>query len=258
MNEDKKNIVLSQKIGKVFPYYIELDSNIRIDPKEKMERFQGKEWNFNPSNYDFSPGFGKAELVDDIVFVEYVEMEKTRESSLGILPMLNPRKCAIFDMLGNRSSGILLLNPNYITENEIHLKRYLGRLQNGNRNFQINPAVIEEDVLRNIFSSRGIEKKGIKFKKNSTKIEFSTSTTLENNEYYKICADFGIENEKIDKIRIKLLDPEKGYSPEVVIYTDRLVFDFNIRNKENWRYVKILLRMLKLFDFEKEYGGDAL
>lgn len=260
MNEDKKRIFIPQKIGMVFPYHIQLDlsSSMLLDPKKKTEKFPKTEWSFDPSTQDFTPGFGKAHIFGgDIVYVEYMEIGEVKRYVFGmeVSTGFTEKRCKIFDMLGNKNSGIILLHPNYITKNKIHIERYLNKL--GYKDLQIEPFIIEENVLRDVFSSQRIEKKGIKFKENSTEIEFLTSTNLEIDEYYKTCVDYGIEKEEIEKIRIKLLDlAEKRSSSEVVIYKDCIIFNFSLQKKRNWNYVKTLLKMLKIFDFEDEYKGD--
>ena len=172
MSDKEKKRLTPKIMGSVLPYWIELDSDSILSPEEKASKFPKREWKFDQSKMECVPGFDPALIKSDVLCVEYVEMKKVERKEFGeVVQSIYQRKSRVFDMMGNKKKGIILLHPNGVSANDVHLERYFGRLGYEKNSLHLKSIEFEEDAIKDVFISENTERRGIKLTEKGTEIE---------------------------------------------------------------------------------------
>ncbi|MGC1121428.1 MAG: hypothetical protein WBA22_10080 [Candidatus Methanofastidiosia archaeon] len=210
-------------------------------------------------NDPFLPGYEPASLVENSVYLEYVETEKIPIYDLGQeFEISRERRCKIFDLMETNKEGFILIRPNGISKNEEHLERYLTRLGYKNEQYAYLRITYKKSQLLEVFHSAEVERRGIRFDTGSSEIQFWTDTDLMEDEYYCACRRVEIGREKLKtrkniemedivriNIRVKSRESGKRYSPEFIIYKDHIVSPMSSHRGETWNYIRKLLSILE-------------
>ena len=198
MNE-KNDSARPLRVGKVVLYYVTLNTDRNLSPKEKESKFQEIEWRLSDP---FLPGFEPANRLEDIVYLEYVEEKKISVNNFGQkFEVSREKRCRIFDLMEKNREGFILVHPNGVSKSKEHLRRYLARLGYLNGQYECQRITYDKNQLLEVFNSSGVEKRGIRFETESGEIEFWTDTDLTKDIFYNACrkVDTNVGDLKVKK-----------------------------------------------------------